>query len=84
MHFTFVYYGLLVVTGGIVAKLADIEDRNPVAWGLSAVGAGWLLGTFMGMWRVGAPALVLFGAFGALWIAKLRDEDRGRRGRHIR
>ena len=75
---------LLVVAAAVVGKMAAIEGRNPLLWGICAGGAGWVVAGQMGMWAIAAPALVLVGGFVGLFVANMRNEDDGRGGRRIR
>jgi len=74
---------LIVIAGVVVGKMAAIEDRNALLWGTCAVGAGFVGLQVLGVWGLAAPALTLVGGFVALWVARSRDEDRGRGGRRI-
>jgi hypothetical protein len=66
----------LVATGVIAAKMADIEGRSALLWGVAAFVAAWLLSDLLGVWWFLAPVPTLVACFAALWYLKERDERR--------
>jgi hypothetical protein len=75
---------VIVVTGVVGGKLADIEDRSPWLWGVGTAVVAYVLSDLLGPWFGLAPVIALAACFAGLWIMKSRDEDKpGGRGGKI-
>jgi len=73
----------IVSTGVVAGKMADIEGRSAIVWGVSTAVSAWFLGDLLGQWYFLAPIAALAACFAGLWYAKDRDERRGGRGGKI-
>jgi hypothetical protein len=75
---------VIAVTGVVGGKLADIEDRSPLVWGVATALVAYVLSDVLGAWFGLAPVVALAACFAGLWILKSRDEKKsGGRGGKI-
>jgi len=67
---------VIVVTGIVGGKLADIEERSPFVWGIATAVVAYVLSDVMGAWFGAAPIVALAACFAGLWFLKSRDDKR--------
>ncbi len=63
----------------VAGKMAEIEGRNPWAWGFATGSGVIVLTTQFGVFLLFSNVIALVGVFLALWIAKYHDDKKAGR-----